>query len=139
MGLTPPTSSTTAALTTTSAPTTSSTPFLALTSTQTSGVVAGTCPQPGFGLPLHVSDCFCAFAGVDGAGCSNFPDDGSACWCKCCCHFKGGCSYKLLDENADLTQVSYIASLVGVGVGGCLGGMLVVLCFRCCHGAPKRE
>lgn len=58
----------------------------------------GTCPLPGNGLPSFVSQCYCGFiTGPNADGCG--PDDGSACWCRCCCHYRSGsCRYQMLEE-----------------------------------------
>lgn len=58
---------------------------------------SSTCPLPGLGLPSFVSECYCGFVkSNDGDGCG--PDDGSACWCRCCCHYRGGtCRYSELE------------------------------------------
>lgn len=52
------------------------------------------CPLPGAGLPSFVSECYCGFVtSSDGDGCG--PDDGTACWCRCCCHYREGtCRYR---------------------------------------------
>lgn len=59
----------------------------------------GTCPLPGNGLPSFVSQCYCGFiTGPNADGCG--PDDGSACWCRCCCHYRSGtCRYQMLEQS----------------------------------------
>jgi len=62
---------------------------------------ADTCPVAGFGLPLSTYDCYCGFVGEGGEGCES--DDGSACWCKCCCHYSAShfsCRYQMPESNA---------------------------------------
>mmetsp|Transcript_48021 Transcript_48021/g.89916 ORF Transcript_48021/g.89916 Transcript_48021/m.89916 type:complete len:640 (+) Transcript_48021:77-1996(+) len=62
---------------------------------------ADSCPLEGRGLPSFVSQCYCGFVGPDGSGCG--PDDGTACWCRCCCHHRaGGCRYSGEAEPLDL-------------------------------------
>ena len=58
---------------------------------------SSTCPLPGMGLPSFVAECYCGFVTSSaGDGCG--PDDGTACWCRCCCHFRGGtCRYSELE------------------------------------------
>lgn len=74
---------------------------------------AGSCPLPGSGLPSFVSECYCGFIGADGAGCG--PDDGTACWCRCCCHHMGGgCRYQERDEDLSTAPRAAFASKVAM-------------------------
>ena len=59
----------------------------------------GTCPLPGIGLPSFVSQCYCGFiTGPEADGCG--PDDGTACWCRCCCHYRSGtCRYSMVEAQ----------------------------------------
>jgi len=84
---------------------------------------ADSCPLEGFGLPSFVSQCYCGFVASDGAGCG--PDDGTACWCKCCCHHAttGSCRYRMT-EMEELQSSHAVGSLMGAMS---LGSMLTVL------------
>merc|ERR1712194_633219 len=83
--------------------------------TPISGGGSPSCPTMGRGLPSCVSECYCGFTGVDGAGCG--VDDGSSCWCKCCCHFRGVCSYRLLGDDELLLSSAFTTTLSAIAAG----------------------
>merc|ERR1712039_280623 len=74
---------------------------------------SASCPLIGNGLPPCVSECYCGFTGVDGAGCG--VDDGSSCWCKCCCYFRGGCLYSMRGDD-ELLSSAFATSLSAIAV-----------------------
>jgi len=102
---------------------------------ESAGVVTGadssgadSCPLEGFGLPSFVSQCYCGFVGPDGAGCG--PDDGTACWCKCCCHHVAGgsCRYRMTEMEAmDELSSHAVGASIGAMSMGTIGTMLTVL------------
>jgi len=53
---------------------------------------AATCPTPGNGLPDWAATCGCDWT-QDGAQCQTAADDGSECFCQCCCACSGKCAY----------------------------------------------
>ncbi|CAE7478429.1 CIPK11 [Symbiodinium natans] len=92
---------------------------------ESGGIVSGdSCPLEGFGLPSFVSQCYCGFVGQGGAGCG--PDDGTACWCKCCCHHRtGSCRYRMVEEEEENSSDAGGAILsVLLSAGTCLMAFL---------------
>eukprot|EP00439_Symbiodinium_sp_Y106_P025125 s5851_g3.t1 len=112
---------------------------------ESAGVVTGadssgadSCPLEGFGLPSFVSQCYCGFVGPDGAGCG--PDDGTACWCKCCCHHVAGgsCRYRMTEMEAmDELSSHAVGASIGAMSMGTIGTMLTAA-VRCRQALLKR-
>ncbi|CAJ1418029.1 unnamed protein product [Effrenium voratum] len=83
---------------------------------------AGNCPHAGE-LPSFVSECYCGFiSSPAGDGCG--ADDGTACWCHCCCSFwGGGCRY----QQPVVQQASATLRAGQAGVFGLLTGLTGLL------------